>query len=43
MRLATAPPEWLEGLIVELTEIDLLAELAPGFVKLDLRPAAQGI
>ncbi|MFN2525175.1 MAG: hypothetical protein ABR505_02770 [Actinomycetota bacterium] len=43
MRLATAPPEWLEGLIVELTELDLVAELAPGFVKLDLGPATQDI
>lgn len=39
MRLATAPPEWLDGLVIDLTETDLVAELAPGFVKLDLRPA----
>lgn len=33
MRLEAAPPEWLEGLVIDLTETDLIAELAPGFVK----------
>jgi hypothetical protein len=32
MRIATAPPEWLEGIYVELTELDVLADLDPGFL-----------
>lgn len=39
MRLATAPPEWLEGLVIDLTETDLVAELAPGFLRIELPTA----